>query len=190
MEMHNMPDRQTEARTILEARENGQQCYFCISTTNWSQVLIIIEGNREEFPGYNETVSQTPNNQWLIAGRPPINPTPNAAANPAEGNIYPFFVYKWNVIKWQGPLPLEIVVNEQGQQVQQVVRATDDQTVLVHRANYTMEIKAKVIVNHSLPHDWSDMSRSFTIERQKKEKKIPSKDRQRKEKTVGRKDRR
>ena len=96
---HTDPILETEARKILEGKANGQQCYFCISTKKSSDVLIVIEGHRKEFP-HNKTISANQLSPWLVTGYRPSQ-MPNIQA---VGDIYPFSVYNWNGNGWQGPL--------------------------------------------------------------------------------------
>ena len=108
---HTNPILETGARKILEGKANGQQCYFCISTTKSSDVLIVIEGHRKEFP-HNKTISANQMSPWLVTGYRPSQMTNIQAVG---GDIYPFSVYDWNENGWQGPS--DVVANQQGQQV-------------------------------------------------------------------------
>jgi hypothetical protein len=72
----------------------------------------------------------------------------------AVGDIYPFSVYNWTDGNgWQGPL--DVVANQQGQQV---VSATEEQTVLVDLGDRTMKIE--VTAGSGITY----MSHIFTIE--------------------------
>jgi hypothetical protein len=85
---HTNPILETGARKILAGKANGQQCYFCISTTKSSDVLIIIEGHRKEFP-HNKTISANQMSPWLVTGYRPSQ-MPNIQA---VGGICVFSVY-------------------------------------------------------------------------------------------------
>ena len=147
-----------KAQEILNGKTNGQQCYFCISSTNDTHVLIIIEGYREEFPS-SEAVSKALTNPWLITGYRPT-PMPNIPpANPAVEAVYPFSVYKWNGNEWQ---------EQQGQQVQQgqgiFFPTLEDQSISVcvdnHGVQCIMEIKATAVGGFPMSR------KPFTIKRQ------------------------
>ena len=130
---------------ILAGKANG---YFCISTTKSSDVLIVIEGHRKEFP-HNKTISANQLSPWLVTGYRPSQ-MPNIQA---VGDIYPFSVYNRNGNGWQGPL--DVIANQQGQQV---VSATEDQTVLVDLGDRTMKIEVTAVSGITY------MSHIFTIE--------------------------
>ena len=145
---HTDPIRETEARKILEGKANDQQCYFCISTTKSSDVLIVIEDHSKEFP-HNKTISANQLSPWLVTGYRQ-NQMPNIQA---VGGICAFSVYDWNENGWKGPL--DVVAKQQGQQV---VSATEDQTVLVDLGDRTMKIE--VTAGSGITY----MSHIFTIE--------------------------
>ena len=113
-------------------------------------MLIVIEGHRKEFPHNKRTISANQMSPWLVTGYRPSQMTNIQAVG---GDIYPFSVYDWNENGWQGTL--DVVANQQGQQV---VSATEDQTVLVDLGDRTMKIE--VTAGSGITY----MSHIFTIE--------------------------
>ena len=151
---HNQnPNLVNQAEKILKTTgNNGVVSYFCISSTKWSQVLVVKAGSRKQFPHNNPISPQDPWNPWLITGYFRISdPTFDRmmqeywAQMGAPWYIHPFTVFKWNRNRWQ-PQPVHV------DHINQCVRATvDDQTFLLYPAtrSFQMIVKTYSATNNS-----------------------------------------
>ena len=143
---HNQnPNLVNQAEGIVKARgTDGVVSYLCISSTKWSQVLIVKAGSRRQFPYNNPIYPQDPKNPWLITGyfrrSDPVFHTMMQdywKQMGAPWYIHPFTVFKWNRNRWQ-PQPVNVDL------ANQCVRATvDDQTFLLYPASSSFQMIVK-----------------------------------------------
>ena len=143
---NNNPNLVKQAEGIVKATRNGGVVtYFCVSSTKWSQALIVKAGSRRQFPYNNPINPQDASNPWLITGY-------SGRSDPAfhrmmqeywaqmggPWHIHPFAVFKWNRNRWQQQ-PVNVDV------VNQCLRASvDDQTFLLSypaASTFKMEVK-------------------------------------------------
>ena len=139
---HNLVNR---AEEIVQSSGNyGVVSYFCISSTKWSQVLIVKAGSRRQFPNANPIYPQDPKNPWLITGYSRLSdPSFHRFMQEywvqmgAPWYIHPFTVFKWNRNRWH-PQPVIVdLIN------QRVCATVDDQTFLLYPATRSFQMIVK-----------------------------------------------
>jgi hypothetical protein len=143
---HNQnPNLISQADAVVKAdTNNGVVSNLCISSTKWSQVLVVKAGSRKQFPNNNPIYPQDAKNPWLITGYSRLSdPTFHRMMQEywvqmgAPWYIHPFTVFKWNRNRWQ-PQPVNVDL------INQCVRATvDDQTFLLYPATRSFQMVVK-----------------------------------------------